>query len=74
MKMGKIKEGFRCYEDAKKELIKNAADKEELAKLYEKWGIVFTGLLILQPLRICIGTQRFFIGIIGTDLTRSVSW
>lgn len=44
VKMGKIKEGFRCYEDAKKELIKNAADKEELAKLYEKWGNRFHGI------------------------------
>lgn len=38
VRMGKIKEGLQCYEDARKELIKNAADKEELAKLYEKWG------------------------------------
>lgn len=38
VRMGKIKEGLQCYEDARKELIKNAADKGELAKLYEKWG------------------------------------
>lgn len=44
VRMGKIKEGFRCYEDAKKELIKNNADKEELAKLYEKWGNRFHGI------------------------------
>lgn len=44
VKMGKIKEGLRCYEDAKRELIKNAADKEELAKLYEKWGNRFDSI------------------------------
>lgn len=38
LRMGKIKEGFKCYEDRKKELIQNAADKEELAKLYEDWA------------------------------------
>lgn len=38
LKMGKIKECFACFEGAKKELLKNAADKEKLAKLYEKWG------------------------------------
>lgn len=36
--MGKIKESLQCYEDAKKEFIQKAVDKEELAKLYEKWG------------------------------------
>lgn len=38
LEMGKIKESLQCYEDAKREFIKNAVDKEELAKLYEKWG------------------------------------
>ncbi|MDE7246634.1 MAG: tetratricopeptide repeat protein, partial [Lachnospiraceae bacterium] len=38
LRMGKVKESLKCYEDAKKELINNAADKEELAKLYEKWA------------------------------------
>lgn len=44
VKMGKLEEGFRCYEDGKKELIKNAADKAELAKLYEKWGNRFDSI------------------------------
>lgn len=38
LKMGKVKECFQCYEDAKKELIKKAADKEKLAKLYADWA------------------------------------
>lgn len=38
LKQGKDKECFKCFEDAKKLYIKNAADKEELAKLYEKWA------------------------------------
>lgn len=38
LRMNKDKESLKCYEDAKKELIKNAADKEEFAKLYEKWA------------------------------------
>lgn len=38
LKTDKVKESLKCYEDAKKELIKKAADKEELAKLYEKWA------------------------------------
>lgn len=38
LEMGKIRESLQCYEDAKKEFIQRAADKEELANLYEKWG------------------------------------
>lgn len=38
LRTGKVEEGLKCYEERKKELIRNAADKEELAKLYEKWA------------------------------------
>ena len=38
LKMGKVRESLDTYKEAKAELIKNAADKEELAGLYEKWA------------------------------------
>lgn len=38
LKMGKVQESLDTYKKAKEEFIKNAADKEELAGLYEKWA------------------------------------
>lgn len=37
-KMGKIPESLALYEEARKELLEKAADKDDLAELYEKWG------------------------------------
>ncbi len=44
LKMGKVRESFQCYADAKEMLIKKAADKEKLAKLYEKWADRFVNV------------------------------
>ena len=38
LKMGKVQESLDTYKRAKEEFIKNAADKEELAGLYDKWA------------------------------------
>lgn len=42
LKMGKVQEALDTYKEAKEEMLKNAADKEELAGLYDKWAYRLT--------------------------------